>query len=109
MQKFGLDSQRTQKFNVLEVEILREQATALGRAGKRLRVSIEHFSATQFTTATDERRMIDEIAANVWELSLQREFVGMVQGNLEWIAKHYTVPQEALKKLGLATMVRPSI
>jgi hypothetical protein len=109
MQKFGLDTQRTQKLSVLEVEILREQATALGRAGKRLRVSIERFSVTQSTTATDERKLIDEVAANVWELSLQREFVGMVQGNLEWIAEHYAIPREVLKKLGLTKMVRPSI
>lgn len=109
MQKFGLDSQRTQKLSVLEGEILREQATALGRAGKKLRVSIESFSATKPTTATDERTLIDEIAANVWELSLQREFVGMVHGNLQWIAEHYTIPREALKKLGVATMVRPPI
>ena len=102
MQKFGLDSQRSRKLTAFEIEIFKEQATSLGRAGKKLRLSIQRLVDAPSAHHIDRQGLIDAIASNVWELSMQRELVGLVHDNLQWIVENYAVPTEALSKLGLA-------
>ncbi|TQV68188.1 hypothetical protein FKG94_24190 [Exilibacterium tricleocarpae] len=102
MQKFGLDSLRTEKLSALELEIVEEQAGALGRAGKKLRMSLERYESAQKNGATEAEQadLINQISSCAWELLLQREFVGFVQGNMTWITKHYKIPREAIRNLG---------
>ena len=102
MQKFGLRAHRTVFHGLAELEIIKEQASALGRAGRKLRLSLEDFEKTrnQQLSCAEEQILINAISDNVWQLVLQREFLGFVEGNLEWIQQHYVIPPAAISALG---------
>ncbi|MEM7359907.1 MAG: DUF6665 family protein [Pseudomonadota bacterium] len=102
MQKFGLQRTSSKLPTPVEQEILKEQATSLGRAGRKLRLSLEKYERLHRTDMPSGARsvMFDEIANAVWELMLQREFVGFTEGNLTWVKDHYVIPVEALNQMG---------
>lgn len=102
MQKFGLQRSRVAKYSAIELEIAREQASALGRAGRKLRLSLESYQIKldRGLVAEKEDIYLREISNNVWELVLQREFVGFIEGNMKWIKANYSIPEEALTMLG---------
>ncbi|USD39291.1 MULTISPECIES: DUF6665 family protein [Ferrimonas] len=101
MQKFGLDSLRSDKYSSLESEIAKEKATTLGRAGKRLQQAIDHYYADIDGAGESQRQsLVEAVTDAVWALILQREFSGFCHQNLEWITEHYDVPQEAISRLG---------
>lgn len=124
MQKFGLNTQRATKLNAVELEITREKATALGRAGRKLRLCLEDYQQQlemyqhqleahqsqpearetnhqKATSAfTNEDVLIKNIADSAWALILQREFLGFTEGNLKWITENYRIPHAALNRLG---------
>jgi hypothetical protein len=102
MQKVGLLRNGSTKHTPLELEIAREQASALGRTGRKLRLSLEAYQASldDDLSAQWGNKLITEIASNVWALLLQREFVGFVEGNLSWIRSNYVIPEPAIKMLG---------
>lgn len=102
MQKFGLQTNKAIKNTAIELEVVREQASALGRAGKKLRLSLEEYEAKRHTIRDDrqERVLIKEISENVWALMLQREFLGFIDGNLSWVCDNYVIPQAAIESLG---------
>ena len=99
MQKFGLQRNSSSQFSAIELEIVREQATVLGRAGKKLRLSLESYQQLRDDKKTDDT-LIKEISNCVWELIIQREFIGFINGNIEWIRKNYVIPEEAINLLG---------
>ena len=102
MQKFGLRSHRPSSNTGLELEIVKEQASALGRAGRKLRLSLERYQAfvdTETNKASGEK-LIEDISEKVWALILQREFLGFIEGNLEWVVANYHIPKQALQKMG---------
>ena len=82
--------------------MVKEQASALGRAGKKLRLSLEKYQhhLEHDLSLEQENDFFNEIADNVWELVLQREFIGFVHGNLIWVKENYVIPSEALNRLG---------
>ena len=102
MQKFGLKSSQSRQHSELEIAIIREQASALGHAGKKLRLALEAYqemlegSCNQYQVDL----LLDKISIAAWALVLQREFLGFIEGNMEWIQKHYHIPQGALNRLG---------
>ena len=102
MQKFGLQRNSSNKHTALELEIAREQASALGRTGKKLRLSLEAYqrSLEHDLSAQQKNKLLTEIANNVWALLLQREFIGFVEGNLNWVRSNYVIPEQAIKMLG---------
>lgn len=102
MQKFGLQTNRGSKNSALELEIKKEQASALGRAGRKLRLSLEAYDDKQKTLLdpAEDQRLLDEISANVWALLLQREFLGFNHGNREWLLNKYCIPEGVLCGLG---------
>ena len=102
MQKFGLQRTRSGKHTAIELEIAKEQASALGRAGKKLRLSLENYQRKidQNADIKKEKVLLDEISNNVWELILQREFIGFIEGNLKWVRENYVIPDEAINNLG---------
>ncbi len=103
LQKFGLDSLKSEKISALELEIAKEKSTALGIAGKRLRDSIVEYtqSISNAAVSSDERaRLLASVSANVQALIVQRELVGFTHDNMKWINQTYDVPDEALAKLG---------
>ncbi|MGK0375166.1 MAG: hypothetical protein ACJA2E_001642 [Arenicella sp.] len=119
MQKFGLQRNSSSQYRAIELEVVKEQASALGRAGRKLRLSLERYQSNQGTDSTldisenleisntinlpNNLEMSDivEISNNVWELMLQREFLGFTESNLSWVLANYVVPQQALDRLGL--------
>lgn len=102
MQKFGLQRNNASKHGAIELEIVREQASALGRAGKKLRISLENYEKrSKFEISVNqEQESIKEISDNVWELMLQREFLGFIENNLKWVRENYLIPDAAIKYLG---------
>ena len=102
MQKFGLRTHRTAVYGLAELEIRKEQASALGRAGRKLRLSLEDFQKTRPAqlSAKQEQALLQTISNNVWQLVLQREFLGFIEGNLDWVQQHYNIPPKAISALG---------
>jgi len=84
MQKFGLQTNRSSQHSAIELEIAREQASALGRAGRKLRVSLEQYECRRHIglSKNEENILIKEISENVWALMLQRFEMG--QGKLRY-------------------------
>ena len=107
MQKFGLQTRSRSAHSALEVEVVKEQATALGRAGRKLSLSLEHYQLSHGTNShkdisiTLENSYLLEISNNVWELMLQREFLGFTENNFQWVLSNYHIPQPALDRLGI--------
>jgi len=102
MQKFGLQTNRSSHHSAIEVEIVREQASALGRAGKKLRISLESYEKQRYKalSESEEKSFIKEISENVWALMLQREFLGFIDNNLNWVRENYVIPDAAIAILG---------
>ncbi len=107
MQKFGLDSLQSQN-HALELEIFKEQATALGAAGKKLRLSIQKFESAKSEgfPKHNEAVLLKNMADSFYGLMIQREFVGFIEGNIEWIRKHYSIPDEVISLLGRRNATR---
>jgi hypothetical protein len=104
VQKFGLQRNSSGLPNAIELELVKEQATSLGRAGRKLRLSLEAYNELLNEQPSDsgELKLIHEISANVWELMVQREFIGFIEGNLQWVKQNYLIPEKAIKLLGYA-------
>lgn len=102
MQKFGLQRNSSSTLGAIELEIAKEQASALGRAGRKLRLSLENYQGKLIHDLNTQQKnnLLTEIANNVWALLIQREFVGFVEGNLKWVRDNYVIPDEAIKMLG---------
>jgi hypothetical protein len=91
----------------LELEIIKEKSTALGIAGKRLQNSIVKYrqSLSHDGGTSDERcRLLAALAANIQALIVQRELVGLVHDNMQWVVQTYDIPKEALAKLGVVQL-----
>ena len=104
MQKFGLDSLKTQKLSALELELAKEKSTALGIAGKQLQNSLAKYRKSisrDGVTADQRSRLLAAVAANIQMLIVQRELIGLTHDNIQWVVQAYDVPQEALAKLGV--------
>ena len=102
MQKFGLERNSSGGQTAIELEIAGEQASSLGRSGKKLRLCLESYqiNLSQNMSLDQKNEYLNEIAKNVWELVLQREFIGFVEGNLTWVTENYVIPKEAINMLG---------
>ncbi|MFT5612213.1 MAG: hypothetical protein ACI9WC_002918 [Arenicella sp.] len=105
MQKFGLQRNSSSRHSALELEIAREQASALGRTGRKLRLSLEAYQSSldHDLSSQHKNKQLTEIANNVWALLLQREFIGFVEGNLVWVRSNYIIPEQAISMLGKQT------
>jgi hypothetical protein len=96
--RYFADSKRT----ALELEIVKEQAGALGIAGKKLHLSLEAYVTAELQAfpGKNEDKLLSAIAEAVYGLLLQREFLGFIEGNLEWICSSYRIPDKAMPLLG---------
>ena len=102
MQKFGLRANRSSQQSAVELEIVREQASALGRAGRKLRLSLERYENKRHSglSMSEEQSLIQEVSENVWALILQREFLGFIEDNMKWVRENYLIPDAAIENLG---------
>lgn len=102
MEKFGLDALRDRKLSALEQEIVKEKASALGIAGRKLdQLLAEYRLNRERGDSQDQAELIAKIADNLSEFLIQRELAGIPHENLEWILKTYDIPEEILARLGL--------
>lgn len=88
----------------LEYELMREQANALGRAGSKLESALQNYHnfIAQFGSSdtTKIAALLDDIAAKMWALALQRELIGFHHDNIEWISDTFDIPTAVLGRLG---------
>jgi hypothetical protein len=88
----------------VEVELVKERAEALGRAGRKLEEAVTAYRAAlnavdgALPTARRDALLAD-IAAELYRLVLQRECSGARHGNLEAIRIAYDVPVEAIRRM----------
>lgn len=103
MQKFGLQRSSASQLGAIELEVVKEQASALGRAGRKLRISLEYYNKLDQEGLSSEirKKSLQDIADRVWELMLQREILGFSEGNLGWIRENYHIPDAAFNKLSV--------
>ncbi|MBL0370460.1 hypothetical protein JJB09_00320 [Rhizobium sp. KVB221] len=81
--------------NVLDYEMMAERADSLGRAGLRAEAALASFACA----SDDERgRLIDEAAAKVYALFIQREICGLKNGRD--VVARYAIPGAVMARLG---------
>ncbi|MBY5991213.1 DUF6665 family protein [Ferrimonas balearica] len=83
----------------IERELMREQSSALGRSGKALREAIVEYRALARNHPRRDAALA-RVTERLWQLQMQREFVGFVDHNLDAIVREFDVPAEALTHLG---------
>lgn len=86
-----------QGFAALDYEIAGEQASALGRAGRRVEESLAALAACGEPGATRDARL-REAARAVWAFFVQREMVGFRRH--DDAVRVYGIPPEVLTRLG---------
>src|SRR5262249_32333576 len=102
--------------NVLEYEILQEQAATIGRLGRELQDALDALNAfdkraSSGKTAAARRdrqraRLVDDAAYALWHFVVQRECSGFGFRTTEQVLKEYAVPAEVRLKMGA---VRPRV
>lgn len=88
----------------VEVELVKERAEALGRAGRKLEDAVTAYraalrAAEGVLSAGTQEALLADIAAQLYRLVLQRECSGARHGNLEAIRVAYDVPVEAIRRM----------
>jgi len=102
--RHGRTDRRAEQPLEVEVELVKERAQALGRAGRKLEDAVTAYRAAladargALPTARQEALLAD-IAAQLYRLVLQRECSGARHGNLEAIRIAYDVPVEAIRRM----------
>ena len=108
MQKFGLETvlekaHRFDKFRNLEIDLLKEQSSALGRAGRKLKESIEIYEKEKIKgyLQNSEEEYLQQIGNNLYSLMIQREMIGFIDSNVDWIKQFYEIPEGAFQYEGV--------
>lgn len=81
----------------LDYEIAQEQASALGRAGRRVTEALAALAACD-RTAAGRGALVGEAAAAVWSYFVQREAIGLRRH--DEAIRIYGIPPEVLARLG---------
>ena len=94
-------------FDVLNYEIVQEQASALGRMGRALEAALAklqefdalHLSADKSASAQHTRRILVSEAGNaLWMFMVQREACGLRDSRN--VIRNYNVPHEVQQRMG---------
>jgi hypothetical protein len=91
------DASGKSALNVLEYELMAERADSLGRAGLRAEAALERLRAAGPDAPED---LVDDAAAEVWALFIQREMCGLKNGR-DVIAR-YGIPGKVVARLGVS-------
>jgi len=83
--------------NVLEYELMAERADSLGRAGLKAEAAL-----ARLAEATDDNRedLLDDAAAEVYALFIQREICGLRNGRD--VVARYGIPGAVMARLGVS-------
>ena len=87
----------------LDYEIAQEQASSLGRAGRRVAETLAALAAAEGgggaeTNAADRKALLGEAAAAVWSYFVQRETIGLRRH--DDAIRTYGIPSAVLARLG---------
>ncbi|MFO1338454.1 MAG: DUF6665 family protein [Burkholderiaceae bacterium] len=103
---------RQARHNALEYELLREQAGALGIAGKQLRDALaayaRHLKQGGLAGQPRTEHLLDEVASKAYALLLQREILGFVHDNVAWLSASFELPAEIWPRMGALPAARPN-
>jgi hypothetical protein len=83
--------------NPVEVEILAEKASALGRAGRKVEVALSRLREHD-GEAVDRVAALKDAAEAVWAYFIQRELCGFRRH--QDVIREYAIPNEVLVRLG---------
>lgn len=102
--RHGRADRRAEEPLEVEVELVKERAEALGRAGRMLEDAVTVYrdaltAAQGALPAGRQEALLADIAAQLYRLVLQRECSGARHGNLEAIRVAYGVPVEAIRRM----------
>jgi hypothetical protein len=85
--------------DVLEYELLEEQAATIGRLARELRNSLDALAATDSRDPQREH-LVDAAGYALWNFVVQRDCSGF-GGTTEHVLKHYAVPAEVRARMGV--------
>lgn len=92
------------QYDALRYELFREQAGALGVAGRQLCDALaaysSHIQGGGVGGQGRTEQLLDDVAGKAYALLLQREFVGLVHNNMEWLRATFDLPPEVWGRLG---------
>ena len=100
-------------YQALEYEIIQEQASTLGRLGRRLEATLAAlaaFDAGEPGSAGKDRRkeraaLVRDAGTALWHLIVQREVLGL--RDTPRLMREYGVPNEVRDRMGILTPRRP--
>lgn len=87
-------------WDVLEHEILGEQAATIGRLSRALRESLDALAAVDDRQDAQRPRLVDEAAYALFNFIVQRECAGL--RGTEHVLKQYAVPAEVRARMGVS-------
>ena len=87
---------QSEQYTAQELEIMKERASALGRAGDQLAAALKAYA--QAETAQDKDECCGAAAYRLWALMVQREALGLALDNLSWIRSTYAVPDQVWQR-----------
>ncbi len=79
----------------------REQAGALGRAGRRLETALAACRRVEAEGRTPGEALLRRVADEAFALLVQREVAGLGAGNLAWLRAEYDLPEAVVNRLGV--------
>lgn len=78
----------------------REQAGALGRAGKRLTAALQAYRQARATGTAPGEALLRRVAEELWALAIRREIAGFGADNLDWLRREYDLTDEIVNRMG---------
>lgn len=94
---FSTVSPREAALDALGHEIAQEQATSLGRAGRRVEETLSRLAAHAGEVA-ERRALIQDAADAVYAYFIQRELIGLRRH--QDVIREYAIPNTVLARLG---------
>jgi plasmid stabilization system protein ParE len=88
--------------DALDYEVAREQASALGRAGRRLEAALEalrEHDRNGRTAVGTRQRLVAAAGEALWYFTIQRECCGLRDSRA--VMRDYGVPQEVQNRMGI--------
>lgn len=85
--------------NALQYAIAKEQATSLGRVGRRVQEALDAWRNAPDDQKTWKTKLLYAAADAVWRYFVQREALGF--NNHDLAVEEYAIPKEVMKLVGV--------
>ena len=90
-------------YDVLQYELLEQQASTIGQLGRDLRAALDALAAVD-RHDPERRRLLDDAAYALWVFVVQRDCSGF--HGTEHVLKDFAVPAEVRARMGAVTARR---